>query len=94
MSASLTNPKAVAEAGERIYREKFQKEYEKVYLGKFVAINVQKESAHVGDSAEEALRVAREADDKGIFHLMRVGFPSAFQLAHLHPHADKDWIFG
>ena len=81
MGAPFSNPKAVAEAGEAIYRDMYQKDYEQNQPGKFVAINVHTKSAFIGDTAGEALISARNAEPKGVFHLIRVGFPGAFQLS-------------
>lgn len=88
---SLSNPKAVAEAGERIYREKFQERFEAECLGKFVAIDVKTEEAYIGDSPEEALNEARQKAPTGIFHLIKVGSPGAFRVGHSN--AAPDWLF-
>ena len=38
MPSPLTSPKGIAEAGERIYREKYQTDLESNHSGEFVAI--------------------------------------------------------
>jgi hypothetical protein len=68
------NPNSIAQAGQEIYKRKFQEQYEKDYRGKYAAINVRDESAVIGDTAEQALDAALKADPKGVFHLVRVGF--------------------
>ncbi len=92
---SLSNPKSVAEAGEKIYKDKYKQEYERDHLGEFVAIDVRSQRATLGDSAESALERARQNDPNGIFHLIRVGFTGAFQVSYSYArHADNDWLFG
>ncbi len=81
MGAPFTNPKAIAEAGEAIYREMYQKDFEQNQAGKYVAININARTATLGDGPGEALVKAKEIDPHGIFHLIRVGFPGAFQLS-------------
>lgn len=93
MQVNLTNPKAIAHAGEEIYLEKFKNEYEEIHVGKFVAINVIAETATLADTPEAALESARAADPKGVFHLIRVGFPSAFQISYGIPQTSPDWLF-
>jgi hypothetical protein len=68
------DPKSVAQSGEEIYRDKYQKEYERDHFGKFVAVNVRNGNASLGDTPEQALNSARQTDPTGLFHLMRVGF--------------------
>lgn len=88
----LSNPKAIAERGEAIYREKYKAAYEAEHLGKFVAIDVASGDAYVGDSAEEVLEEARAKAPKGFFHLIRVGSPGAFRVSYTS-NATLDWIF-
>lgn len=106
MIIPFNNPKAIADAGERIYREKFQMEsgdpsdgprrpsFESEHSGEFVAINVVAETAHLGATPEEAFNAARKADQNGVFHLIRVGYPGAFQMSYQHKHDTQDWLFG
>jgi hypothetical protein len=88
----LSNPKAIAERGEAIYREKYKAAYEAEYLGKFVAIDVKSEHAYMGDSADEALELARKEAPTGLFHLMKIGSPGAFRVSY-SSNAKLDWIF-
>ena len=90
---SLSNPQAIAEAGEKIYREKYQARFEEEHLGKFVAINVLTEEAYLGDLPEEAFQKAREAAPKGLLHLIRIGSPGAFRVSYSSNAASSDWIF-
>jgi hypothetical protein len=89
--ANFNNPKAISDAGKKIYERLYKADYERSRLGKFVAINILDESATVGDTASEALAHARAKHPKGLFHLIRVGHSAAFEvgLAYRHVHADR-----
>src|ERR1039458_10859101 len=93
-SASIfSNPKSIADAGERIYQE-LKTQLESEHAGQFIAINVASAQYQVGDSPEEALEAAKAADPKGLFHLIRVGFPGAFQISYAIRAPGPDWLFG
>ncbi len=95
MNALFNNPKAIAEAGERIYREKFKTDFEANHRGKFAAINVIKETAAIGETPEQAFEAARKEDPHGLFHLIRVGYAGAFQVSYQFPrNGHQDWLFG
>ncbi len=81
MVAPYSDPKAIVEAGEAIYKELYQEKYEKDHLGRFVAINILTKRATLSDSASDALVKAKKDEPNGVFHLIRVGFPGAFQLS-------------
>ncbi len=87
----ITNPKVLAEVGERIYRERYQRDYEEKYRGKFVAINVETEKTYIGDTPEEAFQSARKDSPEGLFHLIRIGYTGVFRAGHAS--ANADWIF-
>jgi hypothetical protein len=72
----------VAEVGERIYNIRYRREFERVYPGRFVAIDVTSEEAFVGDSSDHALDAAEAHRPQGVFHLVRVGSPSAFTAGY------------
>ena len=78
MSTNFNNPKAISEAGEKIYERLYKANYENLYRGKFVAINVLDDSATIGDTATDALVKAKATHPKGLFHLIRVGHTGAF----------------
>jgi hypothetical protein len=67
------NPKQLAEKGEAIYKAKYQTEYEQVYPGKYVAIDVTTEKAYVADTPERAIENLQSENAKAFFHLIRVG---------------------
>lgn len=88
----LSNPKAVAERGEKIYDEKYRTKYEVQHLGKFVVIDVSTQEAYLGDSPEAAFELARQKAPHAIFHLIKVGSPGAFRVSYTS-NADVDWVF-
>ncbi|MBI4466548.1 MAG: hypothetical protein HY656_03865 [Acidobacteria bacterium] len=92
MPEGITNPKAIAEEGERIYLESYKAEYEKKYAGKFVAIDINTKEAFLDDYAEGALEKAKAKSPHGLFHLIRVGSPGAFRVSYSSD-ANLDWIF-
>ncbi len=76
------DPKAVAERGEEIYREKYKADFESRLRGQFVAIDVGTEKAYPAPTAEQAYRLARQNSPHGVFHLIRVGQPGAFRVSY------------
>lgn len=90
----ITNPRAISDAGERIYLAKYKTDFEANHPGKFVAINVNKETASLGETPEAALQAGRKDDPNGLFHLLRVGSPGAFQISYAFNHGHQDWLFG
>lgn len=88
----LSNPKALAERGEQIYREKYKDAFESEHPSKFVAIDVTTEKPYIADSPIEALEAARKDAPKGLFHLVKVGSRGAFRVSYTN-NAAMDWIF-
>lgn len=81
MTAPYSDPEAIVEAGEAVYKELYQQQFEKNQIGKFVAINILTKTATLGDTASDALINAKKNEPAGVFHLIRVGFPGAFKLS-------------
>jgi len=95
MEPQLTNPKVVAERGEKFYLERYKEQYERLYTGKFVAIDVTTGDAYVSDTAEDAIRKGQEKSPQGVFHLIRVGQPGAFRVSYGYgDDGQPDWVFG
>lgn len=88
----ITNPKEIAERGDRIYNEKYRAEYETKYLGKFVAIDVLAEEAFIADTSSQALETARQRNPNGTFHLVKVGSAGAFRVSY-SINEQLDWLF-
>jgi hypothetical protein len=91
MNTQFPNPKAIAAAGEDIYKS-IQVDLEANHRGEFVAINVRTKSYYLGDTAEEALENAKNAEPSGLFHLIRVGFLGAFQISYAFEKPSSDWL--
>jgi hypothetical protein len=88
----ISNPKALGELGEAIYTRRYKEEYERVYAGKFVAIDVRTENAYLADTPEGAFEAARTAAPQGLFHLIQVGQAGAFRVSYSQA-SSVDWIF-
>lgn len=80
MASNFNDPRAISAKGEGIYNSKYRADYEAKYPGKYVAINIDDESATLGDTGSEALLAAREQHPNGLFHLIRVGHTGAFEV--------------
>ncbi|MGA3162359.1 MAG: hypothetical protein ABSC77_14220 [Terracidiphilus sp.] len=92
MSASqIMNPNDAAERGEKIYQNRYKKQYEREHPGEFVAIDVLTEKAYISETPEGALDTAHADAPDGIFHLIQVGYTGAFRVTYAHE-AKLDWI--
>jgi hypothetical protein len=91
-TSPISNPKAAAELGEKIYRERFKDAFEREHTGKFVAINVLTEDPYISDTPEGALDTAYATAPAGIFHLIQVGHAGAFRVSYTQS-SNLDWIF-
>ncbi len=74
------DPQSIVQAGEKLYRERYQEEYEKEHLGRLVAIEIRTGKAFIGHTSGEAIRQGRADVPNGVFYLLRVGAPAAFRL--------------
>ena len=79
------SPDRIAEKGEKIYRDKYQNEYEGRFRGKLVAISLETENAYMGASPVEALQAAKQAEPNAYFHLIKVGAPGVYTFAYSSP---------
>ena len=68
-----------AEAGDRIYDERWRQQYEPARNGEFVAIDIQTGQAFPGKEAVDALEQACAANPGSFFHLIRVGSDAAYR---------------
>jgi hypothetical protein len=90
----ISNPKAAAELGEKIYQERYKEAYEREHPGMFVAINVLTGDAYVSATPEDALDDAHRAAPNGVFHLIQVGHAGAFRVSYAQSQSPNvDWIF-
>ena len=81
----LDTPEKIADAGERLYAERHKAGLEAANRGEFVAIDVLAGSVYVARFPEEALTEARAKAPGGIFHLIRIGAPSAYRSTAIRP---------
>jgi hypothetical protein len=92
MSTTFSNPQALAELGEKIYRDKYKADYEANHDGQFVVIDVKTGAAYLGPTPEAAYEAATKAAANGLFHLIKVGSAGAFRVSYTS-NANMDWIF-
>ena len=92
MTPHLSNPKEIAEAGEKIYADRYKNQYEREHPAKFVAIDITTEEAYIAHNPEDVLEAARGASPHGVFHLIQVGSSSAFRVSYTL-HDDLAWLF-
>lgn len=86
---SLRSPQAIADEAMRIYGG-LDAAIKKQHEGEFMVVDV-KSGQHVIDKfSGEALRLAREKVPYGVFHLIRIGAPTAFKVSQTASH-DRDW---
>lgn len=88
------SPSSIATLGQKIYDERYKAALEGNQQGKFVAVNVRTAEATLGDTPEKALEAARTKSPDGLFHLVRVGFPSAYSGSSQKAYGTQDWVFG
>jgi hypothetical protein len=87
------NPKQLAEKGEAIYRQKYKEEYERLYPGKFLAIDLNTEKAFVADTPERAVELLQKENPRSFFHLVKVGSPGVFKVGYSVHSDERDWLF-
>jgi hypothetical protein len=87
----ISNPKQIAEIGEKIYETTYKSAFEVEHPGRFVAIDVSTSKAFLGDTAEGAMEEAHKASPKGLFHLIKVGSPGAFRVGYAND-TNLDWF--
>jgi hypothetical protein len=88
----ISNPKEIAEIGQRIYEEKYRAQYERDHPGSFVAINIRTGEASLGPDALQAMTAAKDKDPDGSLHLIRVGQPGAFRVSSSSGNDNRDWF--
>jgi hypothetical protein len=89
---NLNDPRLISEKGAAIYEANYREQYEREFPGKFVAINVLTEKATLGDTPSAALLKASNNDSTGVFHLIRVGHQSAYEVGMAYRNVDTNWI--
>jgi hypothetical protein len=92
MPRIFANPTEIAQAGQKIYEDKYRADYEKKYPNQFVAIDVNSGQAFVASGPEEAVAAAKKASPNAIMHLIRIGSSGAFKVSY-RTNEKRDWIF-
>ena len=92
MNPLLSNPKALAEAGEKIYSERYRAQFEAEHPGRFVAIDVQTGDAYLGNTPEEALNQAQAARKGSLTHLIKIGSAGAFRVSYTSD-VRSSWLY-
>jgi len=82
----------IAEAGQKIYDQKYRAEYEVKYPGLYVAIDVNTGRPFVAGKPEEAVKSAQSASPHAIVHLIRIGSSGAFKVSY-RTNGARDWVF-
>ncbi len=90
MPETFSTPQQIAEAGRKLYQERYREEYEAKYPGQFAAIDVRSGDAFVAEEPEQAVNEARTARPDAIVHLIRVGASGAFRVSYAS-NADHEW---
>jgi len=73
-----TTYEEVMERAERIYNARYKAKFEPACLGQFVAIDIDSEQAHLGDTAQEALLKLLRASLTASFFVFKVGSEAVF----------------
>ena len=85
MNYSLSNPEAIAQRGEEIYRQSYKDKYESEHADEFLAIDVTTGQAYSARTSEESLEKARDESPTGLFHLIQIGHSGAFRVSYTAP---------
>ncbi|MBD3297669.1 MAG: hypothetical protein GF341_03360 [candidate division Zixibacteria bacterium] len=86
------NPTETSRRAHEIYEDKLKAKLEPNHIGQYVAIEIESEGYALADLPEDAIDAARVEYPQGTIHLIRVGFPGAFQLTSLCNDTDH-WEF-
>jgi hypothetical protein len=92
MTRVFANLQDIAQAGQKIYDEKYRSECERNHAGQFVAIDVNTERAFIAPGPEEAVEAAQAAEPEAVLHLIRVGARGAFKVSYA-ANAGTDGVF-
>ena len=63
----VATPDEISKKGEKLYREKYQREYEITSPGKYLAIDITTELPYIADTPEAALETAISTNPQGFF---------------------------
>ena len=89
--AALDSPSSIAKEGQRIYEEKYKADLEQAHFGEYIAIDVLTGDYYIDKFPEMAIETAQDKATHGIFHLIRIGSPSAFKASFGSRHGIWNW---
>jgi hypothetical protein len=78
------NTRAVIDQAQRLYTERLQSLLEPTNNNRFVAIEPESGDYFLGDTFDDAVRLARAKYPLRLSHTIRIGNRAAFQLGGLH----------
>ena len=84
-----SSPQRLAERAAEIYNG-LDEALKETYAGQFMVVDVKSGRHYIAEFSEDAFRLAREDAPYGIFHLIRIGAPSAFKVSFSTGH-DANW---
>lgn len=86
---SQRSPQAIADEAMRIYGG-LDAAIKEQHEGEFMVVDVKSGQHVINKFSGEALCLAREKVPYGVFHLIRIGAPTAFKVSQTASH-DRDW---
>ena len=81
--------KEVVVRAERIYRERYQAEYEKSHLGRFGVIEVESSRIFVAETPEDAYRSGLRELPQGKFYLLKIGAAGVYRVGYSRCDGDR-----
>ncbi len=75
--------KAVISRAKQIYEARLRKDLEASHVGRFVAIEPDSGDYFIGDTFDEAVKLARSKYPSKLSHPMRIGHGAAFHLGEM-----------
>ena len=84
-----SSPQRIAERAVEIYNG-LDDAIKEAHAGQFMVVDVKSGQHYIAEFSEDAFRLARAEAPHGIFHLIRIGAPSAFKVSFSTGH-DANW---
>jgi len=75
----LSNRNLASEIGKRFYDKLYRDEYEVLYPGKYVSIDVETGKAGVGSTLTQAIDAVQKVAPEGYFYSFRIGHPITYR---------------
>ncbi len=84
-----SSPQRISERAVEIYNG-LDDAIKKAHAGHFMVVDVKSGQHYIAEFSEDAFQLARKDAPHGIFHLIRIGAPSAFKVSFSTGH-DPNW---